>query len=195
MDTAPLPLAGLLVLGYLLGSIAAAVVVCRMLRRPDPRTAGSRNPGTTNVLRVAGRDAAALTLAGDLLKGLLAVLAARAVTPEPAAWALAGAAAFFGHLYPVFFAFRGGKGVATALGALLGATPWAGLIAVATWLAVVAVTRVSAVGALVTFALAPAYVGLTTRMPELVVIAAVVSIALFWRHRDNIRRLLAGSKA
>ncbi|MDZ7748034.1 MAG: glycerol-3-phosphate 1-O-acyltransferase PlsY [Halofilum sp. (in: g-proteobacteria)] len=190
MDTAPLLLAGLIVLGYLLGSIASAIVVCRVLRRPDPRTGGSRNPGTTNVLRVAGRDAAALTLAGDMLKGLAAVAVARALTPEPAAWALAGAAAFFGHLYPVFFAFRGGKGVATALGALLGATPWAGLMAVATWLVVVAVARVSSVAALVTFALAPAYVGWVTRMPALVAVAAVVSLALFWRHRGNVLRLL-----
>ena len=195
MDVAPLPLAGLLILGYLLGSVASAVVVCRALRRPDPRSGGSRNPGATNVLRIAGRDAAALTLAGDVLKGLLAVIVARAVTAEPTAWALTGAAAFFGHLYPVFFGFRGGKGVATALGALAAATPWAGLMTVGTWLAVVAVARVSALGALVAFALAPVYVALVTGgTPELVAIAAVVSVALIWRHRGNIRGLVAGTR-
>lgn len=191
MDVAPALLAGLLVLGYLLGSVASAIVVCRALGRRDPRSGGSRNPGATNVLRIAGRDAAALTLLGDMLKGLLAVLAARAVTADPAAWALAGAAAFSGHLYPVFFGFRGGKGVATALGALLGATPWAGLMTVATWLVVFGALRISSLGALVAFALAPVYVGLVTRDPALVTIAIVVSLALFWRHRGNIQRLIA----
>lgn len=195
MDVAPPALAGLLLLGYLLGSVASAIVVCRLLGRPDPRSEGSRNPGATNVLRVAGRPAAALTLAGDLLKGLGAVLLARAVTPDPIAWALTGAAAFLGHLYPVYFGFRGGKGVATALGALLAATPWAGLLTVTTWLLVVAIARISALAALTAFALAPFFVALTTHSATLVVIAAAVSMLLFWRHRSNIRQMLAGTGA
>ena len=194
MEVAPLTLAAVLVAGYALGSVASAIVVCRALGRPDPRSEGSRNPGATNVLRVAGKDAAALTLAGDMLKGLAAVLIARAVTEEPAAWALAGAAAFLGHLYPVFFGFRGGKGVATALGALLGATPLAGAATVATWLVVVGIGRISSLGALVAFALAPVYVAATTHAPALVAIAALVSILLFWRHRTNIRKLIAGTE-
>ena len=168
MQASPLVLIALLALGYLLGSIASAIVVCRVLGRPDPRSEGSRNPGATNVLRVAGRDAAALTLIGDMLKGVLAVLVARSVTPEATLWALTGAAAFFGHLYPVFFGFRGGKGVATALGALLAATPWAGLLTAATWLIVAAGVRVSAIAALTAFALAPVYVGFTTASRALV---------------------------
>jgi glycerol-3-phosphate acyltransferase PlsY len=186
-------LAGLLLLGYLLGSVASAIVVCRLLGRPDPRSEGSRNPGATNVLRVAGRAAAALTLAGDLLKGLVAVLVARALTPDPTAWALTGSAAFLGHLYPLYFGFRGGKGVATALGALLAATPWAGLLTVGTWLLVVAIVRISALAALTAFALAPIFVAATTRSAALVAIAVAVSILLFWRHRSNIRQLLAGT--
>lgn len=176
--------------GYLLGSISAAILVCRALGRTDPRTTGSRNPGATNVLRVAGRDAAVLTLAGDMLKGVAAVLLARAVSPEPAVWMLAGGAAFLGHLYPVFFGFRGGKGVATALGLLLAATPIAGLLTVATWLAAFALFRISSVGALTAFALAPFYVGGTTASPALASIAAIVTILLYWRHRSNIRNLI-----
>jgi len=187
----PLPVAASLVLGYLLGSVASAIVVCRLLRRPDPRSEGSRNPGATNVLRIAGKDAAVLTLAGDVLKGVAAVAVARLLTPDPLTWALAGAAAFLGHLYPVFFGFRGGKGVATALGALVAATPVAGALTVLTWFIVFAVFRISSLGALVAFALAPAYVGYLTVRVDLVVVATAVSLLLFWRHRTNIGRLLA----
>lgn len=193
MTTDPLALALLIVAGYLLGSVSSAIVVCRALGRTDPRTEGSRNPGATNVLRVAGKDAAAITLAGDLLKGVLAVALARALTADPLAWTLAGAAAFLGHLYPAFFGFRGGKGVATALGALVIAVPWAGAGAAATWALVVGISRISALGALAAFALAPVYVALVTRAPALVVVTAAVSILLFWRHRDNIRNLVSGT--
>lgn len=186
----PLPSVLVIAAGYLLGSVSAAVLVCRALGRTDPRSGGSRNPGATNVLRVAGRDAAALTLAGDLMKGVVAVALARLVTPEPVVWGLAGGAAFLGHLYPVFFGFRGGKGVATAFGVLLTATPFAGVLAVVTWCLAFAVSRISSVGALAAFALAPVYVGWITASPALAAIAAVISILLFWRHRSNIARLL-----
>lgn len=188
-----LVLALVIVAGYLVGSVSSAIIVCRVLGRPDPRTEGSRNPGATNVLRVAGKDAAAITLAGDLLKGVLAVALARALTPEPLAWLLAGAAAFVGHLYPVFFGFRGGKGVATALGALLAAIPVAGLGAAVTWGLVVAAFRISALGALVAFALAPVYVAVATGAPALVAVTGAVSLLLVWRHRGNIRALVSGS--
>jgi glycerol-3-phosphate acyltransferase PlsY len=186
----PLLLAVLLTCGYLLGSVSSAIVCCRALGRTDPRTGGSGNPGATNVLRVAGRDAAALTLAGDVAKGALAVALARALDAEPLVQALAGAAAFLGHLYPVFFGFRGGKGVATALGALLVATPVAGLLTVATWGVAWAVTRISGAAALTAFALAPLYVGVSTHHASLVAVAAAVSALLFWRHRANIRDLI-----
>lgn len=182
--------AAVVLCSYLLGSISTAILICRALGRTDPRTDGSRNPGATNVLRVAGRDAAAMTLAGDLLKGALAVALARAVGTEPVVWMLAGAAAFLGHLYPVFFGFRGGKGVATALGMVLAATPLAGLLVVATWCAAFAVARISAVGALTAFALAPVYVAWHSLSIAMTAIMAGVSILLFWRHRSNIRDLL-----
>ncbi len=185
-----LPLVFLLICGYLLGSVSSAIICCRLLGRTDPRTGGSGNPGATNVLRLAGRDAAALTLAGDVAKGALAVAIARALNAEPLVQALAGAAAFLGHLYPVFFSFRGGKGVATALGALLVALPVAGLLTVATWGIAWAIGRISAVAALTAFALAPVYVGVTTHQAPLVIVAAAISILLFWRHRANIRDLL-----
>jgi len=180
--------------GYLLGSISTAILVCRLLGRTDPRTTGSRNPGATNVLRVAGRDAAILTLAGDLLKGVVAVIAARSVGTEPVVWLLAGAAAFLGHLYPVFFGFRGGKGVATAFGMLLAALPLAGMMSVATWLAAFAIARISSVGALAAFALAPVYVAWVTRSIAMTAIMVAVSLLLFWRHRSNIRRLVERSE-
>lgn len=186
----PLSLAVVLIGGYLLGSISSAIVCCRALGHPDPRGGGSGNPGATNVLRVAGRGAAALTLAGDVAKGVLAVALARALDTDTLVQALAGGAAFLGHLYPVFFGFRGGKGVATALGALLAATPPAGLLTVATWGIGYGVTRISAAAALLAFALAPVHVALTTQRAPLVLVAVGVSVLLFWRHRTNIRELL-----
>ena len=188
----PALLAALLACGYLLGSVSTAILICRALGRPDPRTSGSRNPGATNVLRTAGRDAALLTLVGDMLKGLVPVLIARALETDQLTWALVGAAAFLGHVYPVFFGFRGGKGVATALGALLAAMPLAGLLTAATWLAVFGVTRVSALGSLSAFALAPVLVGLLTGAPAPTAVAVAISGLLFWRHRSNIRQLIAG---
>ncbi len=187
----PVASAVAIVAGYLLGSVACAIVICRVMGRPDPRSGGSSNPGATNVLRTAGRDAAALTLLGDVLKGVIAVAIARALSPDPIVWALAGAAAFFGHLYPLYFGFRGGKGVATALGSLAAAIPWAGALTAATWLAVIALARVSAIASLAAFILAPLYVALVTHSPALVTITVVVSIALVWRHRSNVRKLFA----
>ncbi len=187
----PVAATAAVVAGYLLGSVACAIVICRVMGRADPRSGGSSNPGATNVLRTAGRDAAALTLIGDVLKGVIAVVVARALSPDPLVWALAGAAAFFGHLYPLYFRFRGGKGVATALGSLATAIPWAGALTAATWLAVIAVARVSAIASLAAFVLAPLYVALVTHSPALIGITIVVSVALIWRHRGNIRKLLA----
>jgi len=183
--------AGLVLLGYLLGSVSAAVLTCRALARPDPRSEGSRNPGATNVMRIAGRDAAAFTLAGDTLKGVLPVLAARALSDDPVVWTLAGMAAFIGHLYPVFFGFVGGKGVATALGMLIAVAPIAGGLTIATWLATFAAVRISGASALAAFLLAPLWVALATGSAAVTALVIVVSLLLFWRHRANIRQLLA----
>lgn len=185
----------LTLLGYLFGSVSAAIIVCRLMRLPDPRTEGSGNPGATNVLRVGGKKAAAITLAADLLKGTIPLLIARAFTSDPLTLALVGAAAFFGHLYPVFFGFKGGKGVATGLGVLLG-WHWAALALTAlTWLIVARLGKISSLAALTAFLLAPLYVWLLTAAPELTIAAAVITVAVFARHRDNIGRILAGTES
>ncbi len=179
---------------YLLGSVATAVLVSRALGAADPRSGGSGNPGATNVLRLAGRRAAALTLAGDVAKGLVPVLAARALDLPPGALALVGLAAFLGHLYPVFFGFRGGKGVATALGALLGMEPLLGAAALATWIVVAGVSRYSSLAALAASGLAPVYAWLMSGRPGVVGAVSAMAALLVWRHRANVRRLLAGEE-
>ena len=180
--------------GYLLGSVATAVLVSRALGGADPREGGSGNPGATNVLRLSGRRAAAITLVGDVLKGLVPVLAARAADLPPGLVALVGLAAFLGHLYPVFFAFKGGKGVATALGALLGMDPLLGSAILATWLVVAGITRYSSLAALVASVLAPVYAWALSGNPGIVGAVAVMTGLLVWRHRTNVRRLLAGEE-
>lgn len=184
----------IVVAAYLLGSISSAVIVGRLLGTADPRTQGSGNPGATNMLRIGGRKAGAITLIGDMLKGLTAVLIARAVGAGADVQALAATAAFLGHLFPVFFGFRGGKGVATALGALLALQWGAGLLVIGTWLGVAALFRYSSLAALVAAAAAPFY--MWWLKPEPLVIAATVlmSALLYWRHRSNIRNLLAGTE-
>lgn len=185
----------LTLLGYLFGSVSAAIIVCRLMRLPDPRTEGSGNPGATNVLRVGGKKAAALTLAADLLKGTMPILIARAFTGDPLTLALVGAAAFFGHLYPIFFGFKGGKGVATGLGVLLG-WHWATLALTAlTWLIVARLGKISSLAALTAFLLAPLYVWLITASAELSLAMIAITVAVYWRHRDNISRILAGTES
>ncbi|MEJ2382413.1 MAG: glycerol-3-phosphate 1-O-acyltransferase PlsY [Gammaproteobacteria bacterium] len=184
----------LAVFGYLLGSISSAVVVARLMGLPDPRTQGSGNPGATNMLRVGGRKAAVITLLGDMLKGVIPVLVAHLGQAPIAVVAGVGLAAFLGHLYPVFFGFRGGKGVATALGVLVAAAWQVGVATVATWLAVFALTRISSLSALVAFALAPVYAWLLHPQGSFVAAVAAISVLLIWRHRSNIRKLLAGTE-
>ena len=185
----------ILVIGaYLLGSVSSAILVCRLMGLPDPRTEGSNNPGATNVLRIGGKKAAGVTLFGDWLKGLLPLLAGHALGAAPAVLALAGLAAFYGHLYPVFFGFRGGKGVATALGVQFGLALPVGLAVGAIWLFMAFVVNISSLAALVSMALAPAVVWFFEPDPWLVGMQVVISVVLFWRHRSNIRNLLAGAE-
>ena len=180
-------------LAYLVGSVSAAIVTCRLMGLDDPRCAGSGNPGATNVLRVGGKKAAAITLLGDGLKGFLPVLVAGLLGAPPSIVALVALAAFIGHLYPVFFDFRGGKGVATALGALLGLDGTAGLLAVLIWLAVALAFKRSSLAALVTFALVPV---LLLMENETLGAAgfAMIAVGLFTTHRGNVQRLLAGTE-
>jgi glycerol-3-phosphate acyltransferase PlsY len=180
--------------GYLLGSISTATITCRLMGLPDPRTSGSRNPGATNVLRVGGRKAAAITLAGDMLKGLLPVLAAQLLGAATVVVAATGVAAFLGHIYPVFFGFQGGKGVATFLGVLLGLQPLAGLATILTWLAAAAVWRISSLSALIAAAGAPLYVYWTTGSALAGAMTVIMTVVLYWRHRENIRRIADGTE-
>lgn len=186
--------AALILMAYLFGSISTAIIICRVLGLPDPRTQGSGNPGATNVLRVGGKKPAAATLAGDFLKGTIPVLIARALTADPYVIALVGLAAYLGHLYPVFFGFKGGKGVATGFGVLLG---WSWIATAATggtWLVVAGVFRYSSVAALTSFLLAPLYMWLFTHSPALTGTMAAITVMTYWRHRSNIRNLLSGDE-
>ncbi len=180
--------------GYLFGSISTAIIVCRLMGLPDPRTAGSRNPGATNVARLGGKKAAALTLLGDMLKGLLPVLFAQFLQTSPVILAATALAAFLGHLYPLFFGFQGGKGVATAFGVIYGLSWPAGLLTTATWLAMAVMFRYSSLAALVAMLLMPFW--FLWLMPEPAVIAAmtVLTVLLYWRHRSNISNLLNGKE-
>ncbi|WP_369573132.1 glycerol-3-phosphate 1-O-acyltransferase PlsY [Acidithiobacillus sp. IBUN Pt1247-S3] len=179
---------------YLIGSLATAIFVSRALGLPDPRHAGSHNPGATNVLRLGGKKAAALTLLGDLVKGLVPVVAARLAGLPDWAVALVALATFFGHLYPVYFRFRGGKGVATTLGILLAIAPLLGVATIATWLLVFVASRVSSLSALIATIAAPVYAWYLLPQVSLRVLVIVLALWVLWRHRSNIQRLLSGEE-
>jgi glycerol-3-phosphate acyltransferase PlsY len=183
---------------YLLGSVSFAVVMSRLFGLADPRSYGSGNPGATNVLRSGSKAAAALTLLGDAAKGAVAVWLVRAFGPPfgvgELTVALAALAAFAGHLYPVFFGFKGGKGVATFLGALLALHLGSGLLACATWLAVAAVFRYSSLSSLCAAAVAPFALLWLTGAADASAVIAVMSVLLVVRHRQNIANLLSGKE-
>lgn len=184
----------LIVTGYLVGSLSTAVLVGRWLHLPDPRGQGSGNPGATNMLRIGGKKAGALTLIGDMLKGVAPVVLAHSLDMPVTVEAGTGLAAFLGHLYPVFFRFRGGKGVATMLGVALGLHWPVGLAALATWLLVAVLFRISSLAALVTALLIPAYFWLLRPEPAFLLTSALITTMLYWRHRSNIRSLLDGTE-
>ncbi len=181
-------------IAYLLGSISSAILVCKAMGLPDPRTQGSNNPGATNVLRIGGKKAAALTLFGDMLKGFIPVLIADLSGVSAGALAATVMAAFLGHLYPVFFGFKGGKGVATALGVQFGLGWLIGGTVALIWLFVAKILNISSLAALVCMALAPLVIWFFRPVPELIVIQTLISAILVWRHRSNIRNLLSGSE-
>ena len=179
---------------YLIGSLSAAIIVCRLLGLPDPRTQGSRNPGATNVLRFGGKKAAAIVLLGDTLKGLLPVFVARLLQVDDNVLAAVALAAFVGHLYPLYYGFHGGKGVATALGVLLGVAWSVALAVVATWLMVAKVFRISSLAALIAAVLAPLLLWLDNASQPILIMGWVMSLLLLWRHRGNIQRLITGEE-
>lgn len=189
---------------YLIGSLSFAVIVSRAFGLSDPRTYGSGNPGATNVLRSGSKAAAIVTLLLDAFKGWLPVMLVKWFGPAyglgEGTQALAGLAAFLGHLYPVFFGFKGGKGVATALGVLLGISGWLGLATALTWVIVAVFFRYSSLAALVASVFAPVYYVLCSGIvwdAETPITAAIVvmAILLVWRHRENIQRLIAGKES
>lgn len=181
-------------LAYLLGSVSTAIITCKLMGLPDPRTVGSNNPGATNVLRLGGKKAAAITLLGDMLKGLIPVLIARAFELDYTWLFIIGFAAFLGHLYPAYYGFKGGKGVATAIGVYAGIHLWAALAVIATWLFVAKVLKISSLAALVATLLAPLYFYLFTQHVPLTIGMVIMTALIYWRHRSNIRNLLDGSE-
>lgn len=184
---------------YLLGSVSFAVLMSKAFGLADPRTYGSGNPGATNVLRSGKKAAAALTLLGDAAKGWLAVFLAEKLVPMDGNYLIlvsaVALAVFLGHLFPVFLDFKGGKGVATALGVLLALSGWLGLATLATWVVVAVVLRLSSLSALVAAVGAPIYALLFGLPHEWVLASGIMSLLLIWRHKSNIQNLLAGKES
>ncbi|MDH5357534.1 MAG: glycerol-3-phosphate 1-O-acyltransferase PlsY [Gammaproteobacteria bacterium] len=194
LETLALPLI-VLVGAYLIGSLSSAIILCKLAGLPDPRSQGSGNPGATNVLRFGGKKLAATVLLIDVIKGVLPVVMARAMELDTFWLAATAFFAFVGHLYPVFFEFKGGKGVATALGGFIALSPlMAGLILLS-WLAVFVFSRISSLSAIVAASLAPVYSLWVIDNVQARWIILVMAIMLLMRHQGNIKRLLAGEEA
>jgi glycerol-3-phosphate acyltransferase PlsY len=181
----------LIIAAYLMGSLSSAIIYCKLRGLPDPRTVGSGNPGVTNILRMDGKVAAFCVLVGDVLKGVIPVLLAKLFELNPWIIGLTACAALLGHLYPVFFRFQGGKGVATAAGVCLALNWPFGLAVIFIWLLVVIITRTSSLGALAAAAAAPvlAYILIDW---EIATLLLAISALLIWRHQPNIERIRAG---
>jgi glycerol-3-phosphate acyltransferase PlsY len=182
-----------LVIAYLMGSFCSAIIVCKIMRLPDPRTQNSGNPGVANVLRIGGKRAAAITMLGDVLKGTIPILLARVFHLEGFALALVGLAAFLGHLYPIFFKFKGGKGAATGFGVLIALAPYVSLLAIVTWLIVAIMFRYFSLAAIVTAIFVPIYILIYSRASYLAPVI-IMMLMIIWKHMDNIQRLLKGTE-
>lgn len=180
------------IIAYSVGSLSAAIIVCKVMGLPDPRSQGSQNPGATNVLRYGGKKAAAITLMGDALKGFLPVLLAKLLGQTHGNIEIIALAAFFGHLYPVFFQFKGGKGVATALGVYLALSLPVALTTLVTWMIMAFVFNISSLAALTAACLVPVFVWYWEPHPAFITMSVVLSIVLIWRHRSNIKNLIKG---
>ncbi len=184
----------LVILAYFIGSVSAAIITCKLMGKVDPRTVGSHNPGATNVLRYAGKKAALFTLLGDLLKGLIPVAIGHALGLNWQWLGLVGLAAFLGHLYPVYYGFKGGKGVATALGVYLGLQPIVGIVVVLSWLISALIFNISSLSALIATLLAPFYFYWVSNSLPLFIILVVMTGLIYWRHRSNIVEIIAGTE-
>lgn len=184
----------LILFAYLIGSAASAIIVCKLMGLDDPRSHGSKNPGATNVLRLHGKKAAALTFTGDVLKGVVPVLLAKTLQAPDLIIALTGLAAFIGHLYPVFFGFHGGKGVATFAGVLCASNWMLGAAFMFSWLIIAFLLRYSSLAAMVAATLTPVYTVFLLPSPYYITANSLMAILLLWRHRSNIKNLMAGSE-
>jgi acyl phosphate:glycerol-3-phosphate acyltransferase len=185
------------VAAYLMGSVSSAIITCKMMGLADPRTFGSNNPGATNVLRIGGKSAkiaAAITLLGDSFKGFIPVIIALLLGLEQHMIALVGIAAFLGHLYPLFFGFNGGKGVATAFGVILAINPWVALALMLIWLIMAFGLKISSLSALIAAIAAPAFFWFFMHSTEYLLMSLFISLLLIIRHRSNISKLLSGKE-
>ncbi len=183
-----------IVIAYLFGSLSSATIVCKVMRLPDPRTTGSGNPGTTNVLRIGGKWAALLTLFGDALKGAIPVIIARLFHVDGMGLGFVALGAFLGHLYPIFFKFQGGKGVATFFGTMFALAIPLGLAVVATWLVIALLFRYSSLAAITATILAPVYVFIFQYYYYLIPVI-IIALLILWKHRGNINRLRFGTES
>jgi glycerol-3-phosphate acyltransferase PlsY len=182
---------GCFIFAYLLGSVSTAIVVSKLMGLPDPRTEGSGNPGATNMLRLGGKKIAAIVFIGDFLKGLVVIVGAKFfLLPIYVGWT--GLAIVLGHIFPVFFHFKGGKGVATGAGVLVGLLWYVGVIVILCWVFVVVLFRYSSLGAIVSTLVSPFLIAWFA--PEYLDAVILINLLILWRHQDNIRRLIKGSE-
>lgn len=184
----------LIAASYLIGSLSSAIILCKLAGLPDPRTEGSGNPGATNVMRIGGKKLAALTLLGDLLKGLIPVVVVKLIGQSDLTVSLVAIAAFLGHLFPLFFNFKGGKGVATAFGAILGLNFFVGLCAFAVWIVVFILTKISSLSALLAAVSVPFFLYFFDAPSSTVWAVIFMDLFLIYRHKANIKRLLSGEE-
>ncbi|NOR42659.1 MAG: glycerol-3-phosphate 1-O-acyltransferase PlsY [Gammaproteobacteria bacterium] len=181
-------------LAYLIGSFSTAIITCKIMGIEDPRKTGSNNPGATNVLRHGGKKAAVITLIGDMVKGLLPILIALQFHTDNLLIGLVGLFALLGHIFPVYYHFRGGKGVATYYGVILGINWQVGIIALAIWLLAAALLKISSLSALISIFLTPLLLWYFSPSVELCGAVAAMSLFVFWRHQRNIKSLLQGTE-
>lgn len=184
----------LIIVAYLLGSISTAIVASKLFNFSDPRLSGSKNPGTTNVLRLGGKPAAAFTLLGDMLKGLIPVVIAKSLGFADSWIVLIAIAAFLGHLFPLYYGFKGGKGVATAMGVFVGINPIIGLAVLATWASAAFAFNISSLAALIACLLAPFYFYFVTQSAAFGIGLLSITALIYWKHIPNIQKLLMGTE-
>ncbi len=181
-------------LAYLVGSISTAIITCKIMGLEDPRKVGSNNPGATNVLRHGGKKAAIITLLGDMLKGLVPVLLVIQFQTDTLTIAVTGLLALLGHIFPVYYGFKGGKGVATFYGVILGTNWLVGLLAITIWLTVAAVFKISSLSAMVSIFFTPFILWHFSQSVELTTTVVLMSMLILWRHRSNIKSLMHGAE-